>query len=146
MSQFYFAYGSNLNLKDLREFEKRNGINAKKSFVDSINISDGIFFLPDYQLQFPVYFDCILAGYQGNLLGFQSSTRGLPFLTRVFSEFNTGKKAIMLQWGNMRNVWRPLGGYGEKILGKKLGMLESFETWKWIGRCWYVSYAGLGPV
>ena len=55
MSNFYFAYGSNLNLKDLREFEKRNGINAKKSFVDSINISDGIFFLPDYQLQFPVY-------------------------------------------------------------------------------------------
>jgi len=55
MSQLYFAYGSNLNLKDLREFEKRNGINAKKSFVDSINISDGIFFLPDYQLQFPVY-------------------------------------------------------------------------------------------
>ena len=55
MSQFYFAYGSNLNLKDLREFEKRNGINAKKSFVDSINISDGIFFLPDYQLQFTVY-------------------------------------------------------------------------------------------
>ena len=33
MSQLYFAYGSNLNLKDLREFEKRNGINAKKSFV-----------------------------------------------------------------------------------------------------------------
>ena len=55
MSQLYFAYGSNLNLNDLREFEKRNGINAKKSFVDSINISDGIFFLPDYQLQFSVY-------------------------------------------------------------------------------------------
>jgi gamma-glutamylcyclotransferase (GGCT)/AIG2-like uncharacterized protein YtfP len=55
MSILYFAYGSNLNLKDLREYEKRNGINAKKSFVDSINISDGIFFLPDYQLQFPVY-------------------------------------------------------------------------------------------
>ena len=55
MSNFYFAYGSNLNLKDLREFEKRNGINEKKSFVDSINILDEIFFLPDYQLQFPVY-------------------------------------------------------------------------------------------
>ena len=55
MSQLYFAYGSNLNLKDLREFEKRNGINEKKSFVDSINISDGIFFLPDYQLQFSIY-------------------------------------------------------------------------------------------
>ena len=26
----------------------------KKSFVDSINILDGMFFLPDYQLQFPV--------------------------------------------------------------------------------------------
>ena len=55
MSNFYFAYGSNLNLKDLREYEKRNFANVKKSFVDSINISDGIFFLPDYQLQFPVY-------------------------------------------------------------------------------------------
>ena len=55
MSQLYFAYGSNLNLKDLREFEKRNGINEKKSFVDSIKILDGVFFLPDYQLQFPVY-------------------------------------------------------------------------------------------
>ena len=55
MSDFYFAYGSNLNLKDLREYEKRNFANVKKSFVDSINISDGIFFLPDYQLQFPVY-------------------------------------------------------------------------------------------
>jgi len=55
MSNFYFAYGSNLNLKDLREYEERNFTNAKKSFVDSIHISDGIFFLPDYQLQFPVY-------------------------------------------------------------------------------------------
>jgi hypothetical protein len=55
MSQFYFAYGSNLNLKDLREYEKRNGINGGKSFVDSISISEGVFFLPDYQLQFPVY-------------------------------------------------------------------------------------------
>jgi len=55
MSNFYFAYGSNLNLKDLREYEKRNAVNEKKSFVDSINILDEIFFLPDYQLQFPVY-------------------------------------------------------------------------------------------
>ena len=55
MSNFYFAYGSNLNLKDLREYEKRNFTDVKKSFVDSISISDGIFFLPDYQLQFPVY-------------------------------------------------------------------------------------------
>jgi gamma-glutamylcyclotransferase (GGCT)/AIG2-like uncharacterized protein YtfP len=54
MSSVYFAYGSNLNLKDLREYEKRNGINEKKSFVDSINVLDGTFFLPDYQLQFPV--------------------------------------------------------------------------------------------
>ena len=55
MSNFYFAYGSNLNLKDLREYEKRKGINGEKSFVDSINISNGVFFLPDYQLQFPIY-------------------------------------------------------------------------------------------
>ncbi len=55
MSNFYFAYGSNLNLKDLREYEKRNAVNEKKSFVDSINILDEIFFLPDYQLQFSVY-------------------------------------------------------------------------------------------
>ena len=55
MSDFYFAYGSNLNLKDLREYEKRKGINEEKSFVDSINISNGVFFLPDYQLQFPIY-------------------------------------------------------------------------------------------
>ncbi len=54
MSNFYFAYGSNLNLKDLREYEK-NAVNEKKSFVDSINILDEIFFLPDYQLQFSVY-------------------------------------------------------------------------------------------
>ena len=29
MSNFYFAYGSNLNLKDLREYEK-NAVNEKK--------------------------------------------------------------------------------------------------------------------
>ncbi len=51
----YFAYGSNLNLNDLREYEKRKGLNEKKSFVYSINILDEIFFLPDYQLQFSVY-------------------------------------------------------------------------------------------
>ena len=55
MSSVYFAYGSNLNLKDLRAYEKRNAVNEKKSFVDSINVLDGTFFLPDYQLQFPVY-------------------------------------------------------------------------------------------
>jgi len=50
MKKFYFAYGSNLNIDDLREYEKRK----KKVFVDTINILDGIFFLPDYELQFPV--------------------------------------------------------------------------------------------
>ena len=50
MRSFYFAYGSNLNIDDLREYEKRK----KKVFVDTINILDGIFFLPDYELQFPV--------------------------------------------------------------------------------------------
>jgi gamma-glutamylcyclotransferase (GGCT)/AIG2-like uncharacterized protein YtfP len=50
MRDFYFAYGSNLNIDDLREYEKRK----EKVFVDSINILDGIFFLPDYELQFPV--------------------------------------------------------------------------------------------
>ena len=50
----YFAYGSNLNLSDLREWERKHGYatNGEKSFVDSINILDGIFFLPDHQLQF----------------------------------------------------------------------------------------------
>jgi gamma-glutamylcyclotransferase (GGCT)/AIG2-like uncharacterized protein YtfP len=50
MKKFYFAYGSNLNIDDLREYEKRKN----KVFVDTINILDGIFFLPDYELQFPV--------------------------------------------------------------------------------------------
>ena len=50
MRSFYFAYGSNLNIDDLREYEKRKN----KVFVDTINILDGIFFLPDYELQFPV--------------------------------------------------------------------------------------------
>ena len=40
MSNFYFAYGSNLNLKDLREFEKRNDINEKKSFIYDFNKED----------------------------------------------------------------------------------------------------------
>ena len=53
----YFGYGSNLNLKDICEWEKKHTLNKKKSFVDSINIFDGIFFLPDYQLQFTVYSD-----------------------------------------------------------------------------------------
>ena len=50
----YFAYGSNLNPSDLREWERKHGYatNGEKSFVDSINILDGIFFLPDHQLQF----------------------------------------------------------------------------------------------
>ena len=50
----YFAYGSNLNLKDLTKWEKEHVKNIKKSFKDSINILDEIFFLPDYQLQFSV--------------------------------------------------------------------------------------------
>ena len=48
----YFAYGSNLNLKDLGEFERDKFPNREKSFEDTTNILDGIFFLPDYQLQF----------------------------------------------------------------------------------------------
>ena len=48
----YFAYGSNLNLKDIGEFERENFPNREKSFEDTTNILDGIFFLPDYQLQF----------------------------------------------------------------------------------------------
>ena len=50
----YFGYGSNLNLKDLRRFEGEKFPNKKKSFEETTNILDGIFFLPDYQLQFPV--------------------------------------------------------------------------------------------
>ena len=50
----YFGYGSNLNLKDLRIFEREKFPNREKSFEETINILDGIFFLPDYQLQFPV--------------------------------------------------------------------------------------------
>ena len=48
----YFAYGSNLNLKDLGEFERDKFPNREKSFEDTTNILDGFFFLPDYQLQF----------------------------------------------------------------------------------------------
>ena len=48
----YFAYGSNLNLKDLGEFEGDKFPNREKSFEETANILDGIFFLPDYQLQF----------------------------------------------------------------------------------------------
>ena len=48
----YFAYGSNLNLKDLGEFERDKFPNREKSFEDTTNILDGIFFLPDHQLQF----------------------------------------------------------------------------------------------
>ena len=50
----YFGYGSNLNLKDLRRFEGEKFPNREKSFEETTNILDGIFFLPDYQLQFPV--------------------------------------------------------------------------------------------
>ena len=50
----YFAYGSNLNLKDLGKFERKKFPNREKLFEDTTNILDGIFFLPDYQLQFPV--------------------------------------------------------------------------------------------
>ena len=50
----YFGYGSNLNLKDLRRYEGEKFPNKKKSFEETTNILDGIFFLPDYQLQFPV--------------------------------------------------------------------------------------------
>jgi gamma-glutamylcyclotransferase (GGCT)/AIG2-like uncharacterized protein YtfP len=50
----YFGYGSNLNLKDLGEFERRNFPNREKSFEETTIILDGVFFLPDYQLQFSV--------------------------------------------------------------------------------------------
>jgi len=50
----YFGYGSNLNRKDLRKWKKEHEWDEKKSFVDSSNTFDGIFFLLDYQLQFPV--------------------------------------------------------------------------------------------
>jgi gamma-glutamylcyclotransferase (GGCT)/AIG2-like uncharacterized protein YtfP len=50
----YFGYGSNLNRKDLRRWKEENEWYEKKSFVDSSNTFDGIFFLPDYQLQFSV--------------------------------------------------------------------------------------------
>ena len=50
----YFGYGSNLNRKDLRRWKEEHEWYEKKSFVDSSNTFDGIFFLLDYQLQFPV--------------------------------------------------------------------------------------------
>jgi hypothetical protein len=50
----YFGYGSNLNLKDLGKFEREKFPNREKSFEETTNILNGIFFLPDYQLQFPV--------------------------------------------------------------------------------------------
>ena len=50
----YFAYGSNLNLGDLSRYERENTANLEKLFEDTTNILDGIFFLPDYQLQFPL--------------------------------------------------------------------------------------------
>ena len=50
----YFGYGSNLNLIDLRRFEREKFPNREKSFEETTNILNGIFFLPDYQLQFPV--------------------------------------------------------------------------------------------
>jgi gamma-glutamylcyclotransferase (GGCT)/AIG2-like uncharacterized protein YtfP len=53
----YFGYGSNLNLDDLGEFERENFPNSEKLFEETTNILDGIFFLPDYQLQFPVESD-----------------------------------------------------------------------------------------
>ena len=40
----YFAYGSNLNLKDLGEFEGDKFPNREKSFEETANILDGIFF------------------------------------------------------------------------------------------------------
>ena len=55
MSNLYFAYGSNLNIEDLKRYEKRKNIEQSESFVNSTKIFDGIFFLPDYELQFPVY-------------------------------------------------------------------------------------------
>lgn len=53
MNNMYFAYGSNLNLEDLRQYEKDH--NIEKTFVDSINIHDRIYFLPDYELEFSVW-------------------------------------------------------------------------------------------
>ena len=66
MSELYFAYGSNLDLDDLRGFEKRlknnheqnleDSTNSKnKLFADSVDILSEIFFLPDYKLSFPVF-------------------------------------------------------------------------------------------
>ena len=52
MSRYYFGYGSNLNLDDLREFEM--GRQSTTTFVDSLKILDGIYFLVDHQLHFPV--------------------------------------------------------------------------------------------
>jgi hypothetical protein len=51
----YFVYGSNLNLKDLGKFERKKFPNREKLFEETTNFLDGIFFLPDYELQFPVY-------------------------------------------------------------------------------------------
>jgi gamma-glutamylcyclotransferase (GGCT)/AIG2-like uncharacterized protein YtfP len=53
----YFGYGSNLNLDDLGEFERENFPNSEKLFKETTNILDGIFFLPDYQIQFSVESD-----------------------------------------------------------------------------------------
>jgi len=47
----YFAYGSNLNLSDLKKFRNGQG----ESFVNSLKISDQIFFLPDHELAFQAY-------------------------------------------------------------------------------------------
>ena len=46
MSNLYFAYGSNLNIEDLKRYEKRKNIEQSESFVNSTKILNGIFFLP----------------------------------------------------------------------------------------------------
>lgn len=53
MSCYYFGYGSNLDLDDLRRFEIEHF--DSESFSDSLEVLDGIFFLPDYELEFPVF-------------------------------------------------------------------------------------------
>lgn len=50
----YFGYGSNLNLKDLRKYERKKFPHREKLFEETTNFWEGIFFLPDYQLQFTV--------------------------------------------------------------------------------------------
>jgi hypothetical protein len=54
IDSLYFGYGSNLNLKDLRKYEREKFPNREKLFEETTNFWEGIFFLPDYQLQFTV--------------------------------------------------------------------------------------------